>query len=332
MLSKKKVCVIYGGMSTEHDVSIISGKNVIDNLDKEKYNVSSIIIDKKGNWLEEGKKIIKNIVQHLKKYDVVFPVLHGKYGEDGTIQGLLELLQVPYVGCGVLASSICMDKVYTKRIFEKAKILQANYIVIKNDNIYVDENLDEIELNNSEIVELVEDKLGYPVFIKPSNSGSSVGINKAIDSQSLIEAIEQAKKYDNKILIEKGIDGKEVECAVLGNDKVEASTVGEIIPAEEFYSYDAKYNNSDSIVKIPADLSEEKKNEIKTIAKKAFKAVDGKGLARVDFFIEKGTEKVIINEINTMPGFTEISMYPKLWNYEGLEYKELLTKLIELAS
>lgn len=331
MLSKKKVCVIYGGMSTEHDVSIISGNNIIDNLDKEKYNVSSIIIDKKGNWLEEGKKPIKNLMEHLKKIDIVFPALHGKYGEDGTIQGLLELLQVPYVGCGVLASSICMDKVYTKRIFEKAKILQANYIVIKNDNIYVDENLDEIELNNSEIVELVEDKLGYPVFIKPSNSGSSVGISKANDAQSLIEAIEQAKKYDNKILIEKGIDGKEVECAVLGNEKVETSTVGEIIPAEDFYSYDAKYNNSDSIVKIPADLSEEKKNEIKTIAKKAFKAVDGKGLARVDFFIEKGTEKVIINEINTMPGFTEISMYPKLWNYEGLEYKELLTKLIELG-
>ena len=332
MLSKKKVCVIYGGMSTEHDVSIISGKNVIDNLDKEKYKVSSIIIDKKGNWLEEGKKIIKNIVQHLKKFDVAFPVLHGKYGEDGTIQGLLDLVQVPYVGCGVLACSICMDKVYTKRIFEKAKIPQAKYIVIKNDNIYVDENLDEMELDNSEISELVKNKLGYPVFIKPSNSGSSVGINKAIDSQSLIEAIEQAKIYDNKILIEKGIKGKEVECAVLGNDKVEASTVGEIIPAEEFYSYDAKYNNSESIVKIPADLSEEKMNEIKTIAKKAFKAVDGKGLARVDFFVEDGTNKVIINEVNTMPGFTEISMYPKLWDYEGLYYKELLTKLIELAN
>ena len=332
MLSKKKVCVIYGGMSTEHDVSIISGKNIIDNIDNEKYNVSSIIIDKKGNWLEEGKKIIKNIVQHLKKFDVVFPVLHGKYGEDGTIQGLLDLLKVPYVGCGVLASSVCMDKVYTKILFEKAKIPQANYIVIKNDNKYVDENLDEIELNNSEIVELVEDKLGYPVFIKPSNSGSSVGINKAIDSQSLIEAIEQAKIYDNKILIEKGIKGKEVECAVLGNDIVEASTVGEIIPAEEFYSYDAKYNNSESKVKIPADLSKEKMNEIKTIAKKAFRAVDGKGLARVDFFVEDGTNKVIINEINTMPGFTEISMYPKLWDYKGLEYKELLTKLIELAS
>ena len=332
MLSKKKVCVIYGGMSTEHDVSIISGKNVIDNIDKKIYNVSSIIIDKKGNWLEEGKKTIKNLIEHLKKFDVVFPVLHGKYGEDGTIQGLLDLVQVPYVGCGVLACSICMDKVYTKRIFEKAKIPQAKYIVIKNDNIYVDENLDEMELDNSEISELVKNKLGYPVFIKPSNSGSSVGINKAIDSQSLIEAIEQAKIYDNKILIEKGIKGKEVECAVLGNDKVEASTVGEIIPAEEFYSYDAKYNNSESIVKIPADLSEEKMNEIKTIAKKAFKAVDGKGLARVDFFVEDGTNKVIINEINTMPGFTEISMYPKLWNYEGLEYKELLTKLIELAN
>ncbi|MBR3325585.1 MAG: D-alanine--D-alanine ligase [Clostridia bacterium] len=332
MNEKKRVCVIYGGMSTEHDVSIISGKNVIDNLDKEKFNVSSIVIDKNGNWLEEGKKTIKNIKEHLKKNDIVFPVLHGKYGEDGTIQGMLDLLKIPYVGCGVLASSISMDKVYTKRIFEKANIQQAKYIFIKNGNIYVDANLDEIELNNSEIAELVEKELGYPVFVKPSNSGSSVGISKATNNQNLIKAIEQAKNYDNKILIEKGIQGKEVECAVLGNDKeVRASTVGEIIPAEDFYSYDAKYNNSKSIVKIPADISENKMNEIKRTAIKAFKAVDGKGLSRVDFFIEDKTNNVIINEINTMPGFTEISMYPKLWKYEGLSYSELLTKLIELT-
>lgn len=331
MLNQKKVCVIYGGMSTEHDVSLISGKKVIYNIDKNKYDVSSIVIDKQGNWFKEGKKKIENIIEQLKKYDVIFPVLHGKNGEDGTIQGLLDLAKIPYVGCGVLASSICMDKVYAKIIFEKAKIPQADYIYLKNGNIYVDENLDEIELNNSEIVELVEEKLGYPVFVKPSNSGSSVGINKATDAQSLIQAIEYAGMYDRKVLIEQAIVGKEVECAVLGNDKIEVSTVGEIISAEEFYSYDAKYNNAESIVKVPADLSEDKINEIRTIAKKAFKAIDGKGLSRIDFFVENDTEKVFINEINTMPGFTEISMYPQLWDYNGVNYKKLLTKLIELA-
>ena len=331
MSNKIKVCVIYGGKSTEHDVSIISGKNVMDNLDTEKYELYPVKISKKGEWLKENEKEIEDIVEYLKNMDVIFPVLHGKYGEDGTIQGLFDLINKPYVGCGVLASSICMDKVYAKIIFEKTKIPQADYIYLKNENIYVDENFDETELNNNEIADLVDKKLGFPVFVKPSNSGSSVGINKAVDKESLIRDIEEAAMYDSKVLIEKAIKGKEVECAVLGNDKVDATIVGEIIPAEDFYSYDAKYNNADSKVQIPASLSDEKINEIKVIAKKAFKAVDGKGLARVDFFVEEGTNKVIINEINTMPGFTEISMYPKLWSYEGISYKELLTKLIELA-
>ncbi len=331
MFNKKKVCVIFGGMSTEHEVSIISAKNVIKNIDELKYDVYSIKIDKNGNWLNSENEQIKNLVDYLQSMDVVFPVLHGKYGEDGTIQGLLDLAKVPYVGCGVLASSICMDKVYAKIVFEKAKIPQADYIYLKNENIYVDENMDEIELNNNEIVELVSKKLGFPVFVKPSNSGSSVGISKAIDDESLIRAIEEAAMYDNKILIEKGINGKEVECAVLGNDRIEASTVGQIFSAEDFYSYDAKYNNSESKTKIPADIEEDKINEIRRLAIKAFKAVDGKGLARVDFFVEDETNKVIINEINTMPGFTEISMYPKLWDSVGLNYSDLLTKLIELS-
>ena len=331
MSNKIKVCVIYGGKSTEHDVSIISGKNVMDNLDTEKYELYPVKISKKGEWLKENEKEIEDIVEYLKNMDVIFPVLHGKYGEDGTIQGLFDLINKPYVGCGVLASSICMDKKKAKIIFEKTKIPQADYIYLKNENIYVDENFDETELNNNEIADLVDKKLGFPVFVKPSNSGSSVGINKAVDKESLIRDIEEAAMYDSKVLIEKAIKGKEVECAVLGNDKVDATIVGEIIPAEDFYSYDAKYNNADSKVQIPASLSDEKINEIKVIAKKAFKAVDGKGLARVDFFVEEGTNKVIINEINTMPGFTEISMYPKLWSYEGISYKELLTKLIELA-
>lgn len=336
-MANLNVCVIIGGMSTEHDVSMISGKNVVENLDKDKYEVYPVVIDKNGKWYEqsinnnEEKKEIENIVEYLKKKDVVFPVLHGLYGEDGTIQGMLELLKIPYVGCGILSSSICMDKVYSKVIFQKAKILQAKYIYIKNKNTYIDEDFNEREFNSEEIIETVEKKLGFPVFVKPSNSGSSVGINKVKDAEELIKAIDEAAVYDKKILIEKAIVGKEVECAVLGNEEVKASIVGQILPAEDFYTYDAKYNNPESLVKIPADLSEQKINEIRELAIKAFKAVDGSGLARVDFFVEDGTEKVYINEINTMPGFTEISMYPKLWGYEGLKYSELLSKLIELA-
>lgn len=326
-----KVAVIYGGMSTEHDVSLISGKNVIDNLDKSKYEIYEIKITKDGKWLDKRDREIKDIYKLLKEMNVVFPVLHGLYGEDGTIQGMLELAKVPYVGCKVLASSVCMDKVYTKIIFEKAKIPQAKYIYLKDENTYVDENFDEIKLENDEIIKLVEEKIGFPVFVKPSNSGSSVGVNKASDGPELIKYISEAFMYDRKVLIEEAIVGKEVECAVLGNKEAQASTVGEILSAEDFYSYDAKYANKESKTLIPADLSAEKIEEIRKLAIKAFKTVDGSGLSRVDFFVQEGTGKVYINEINTMPGFTEISMYPKLWENVGISYTELLTKLIELS-
>ncbi len=326
-----KLAVIYGGMSTEHDVSMISGKNVLDNLDKSKYDIYLLTITKEGKWLDKREREIKDIFKLLKEMDVVFPVLHGLYGEDGTLQGMLEMAKVPYVGCKVLASSICMDKVYTKVILEKAGIPQAKYVYIKEGNTYIDENFDEIKLENDEIIKLVEEKLKFPVFVKPSNSGSSVGVNKAKNGAELIKAIAEALMYDKKILIEEAIVGKEVECAVLGNDDVKASTVGQILSAEEFYSYDAKYENQDSKVIIPADLSDEKIEEIRKIAIKAFKAVDGRGLSRVDFFVENETERVIINEINTMPGFTEISMYPKLWDKAGITYSQLLDELINLA-
>lgn len=325
-----KVAVIYGGMSTEHDVSVVSAKNVIDNLNIGKYEIHKIEISKTGEWLSNGKKI-KNIVEELQKVDVVFPVLHGLYGEDGTIQGMLELLRIPYVGCKVLASSVCMDKVYTKYILNQAKINMAKFVYIQNENIYIDDDLEEIELQNDEIIDVVEKKLGFPVFVKPSNSGSSVGVTKANNGAELIKAIQTASKYDKKVLIEEAIVGKEVECAVLGNDKVLASNVGEILSAEDFYTYDAKYNNIESKTVIPADISEEVINEIKRIAIKAFKAVDGSGLARVDFFVQNETNKIYLNEINTMPGFTSISMYPKLWEHEGLSYSELLDQLIKLA-
>ena len=251
-----KIAVIYGGMSTEHDVSVVSAKNVIDNLNIGKYEIHKIEIAKNGEWLSGGKRI-KNIVEELQKVDVVFPVLHGLYGEDGTIQGMLELLGVPYVGCKVLASSVCMDKVYTKYILKNAKITQAKFVYIKNENTYVDDDLEEIELQNDEIIDVVEKKLGFPVFVKPSNSGSSVGVTKANNGAELIKALQTASQYDKKVLIEEAIVGKEVECAVLGNDKVLASTVGEILSAEDFYTYDAKYNNSESKTVIPASIPEE---------------------------------------------------------------------------
>ena len=343
--------VIMGGMSTEHNVSIVSGTSIIKNLNKEKYNIFPIYIDLEGRWYkytrpleeievlqvgEEPKELekIDNEIEYLRKMDVVFPALHGLYGEDGTIQGLLELLKIKYVGCKVLASSVSMDKVYTKVLFEKAGIPQANYIYIKacnNTYTFVDKQFNEQKLELEEISEKVEKQLGYPVFVKPSNSGSSVGINKAKNSEELKQAIMYAEKYDTKILIEEEIKGREIECAVLEDEEVKASTVGEILPADEFYTFDAKYKNQASRTVIPAELEQDKIEETRNMAIKAFKAVDGSGLARVDFFIKKADNKVYINEINTMPGFTQISMYPKLWEQMGINYSELLDKLIELA-
>lgn len=348
-MDKIKLGVIFGGMSTENEVSLISGNAVLTHLDKAKYEIFPIYIDKLGKWYkykEEDKTIefgedvknniieIENVIEYLKKLDVIFPVLHGLYGEDGTIQGLFELLKIPYVGCKVLASSVGMDKVYAKMVFEKAQIKQTPSVYIRRVDeqyTYIDDKLNEQKLLLSDVSDIIEQKLKYPMFIKPSNSGSSVGINKAEDKDELEKAIEYASKFDTKILIEQGILGKEVECAVLGNEEVISSCVGEIKAADSFYSYDAKYKNPESITLIPAEISSEKSKEIQKLAIKAFKAIDGKGLARVDFFVEESTQDVYINEINTMPGFTSISMYPKLFEAVGIKYSYLLDKLIELA-
>lgn len=350
-MEKLKLGVIFGGMSTEHEVSIVSGTSVIKNLNKEKYEIIPIYLSKEGNWFYYDKKVenieilqvgdkikevkpIENPIQLLKSLDIAFPVLHGLYGEDGTIQGLLELLKVKYVGCRVLSSSVCMDKVYAKIIFEKAKLTQASYIYIKVHNgnyTYVNHELNQEEMNLDQIAQKVEQNLGFPVFVKPSNSGSSVGISKAANKQELKKAICHATQFDTKILIEEEIIGREIECAVLGNEAIKATCVGEILPAEEFYTFDAKYKNAQSRVVIPAEIPEEKQQEIKSLAIKAFQAVDGKGLARVDFFIREKDNQVCINEINTLPGFTQISMYPKLWEHCGLSYGELLDKLIQFA-
>lgn len=350
-MHKIKLGVIFGGISTEHDVSIVSGTSVIKSLNKEKYDIYPIYISKEGVWnkylknvneidvLEIGsipKEIekIEDVIETLKKFDVIFPVLHGKYGEDGTVQGLFELIDVPYVGCNILSSSVGMDKAYTKIIFEKAKIPQAKYVYIRkyNDNyIYIDEEFNEKIFELDAVANKIEQKITYPMFIKPSNSGSSVGINKAKNNEELKKYIEYAGEYDNKILIEENINGREVECAVLGNEEVIVSCVGEVLSAEDFYTFDAKYKNIKSLTQIPANIEKEKEDEIKKLAVKAFKAIDGKGLSRVDFFIEKNSGKIYINEINTMPGFTKISMYPKLFENEGISYGELLDRLIDLA-
>lgn len=344
----KKLGVIFGGMSTENKVSCVSGASVIKNLNKEKYEIYPIYISKDGEWFhymkpvqdieifeigEQPKELekISNEFETLKKQDIIFPVLHGLYGEDGTIQGLLELLKVPYVGCKVLASGICMDKVYAKMIFEKANINQAKAVVVntKNGYTYVDEELNHISTTIEEICKIVNEKLKYPVFVKPSNSGSSVGVSKAENDEELKNSIQEAAKYDKEILIEQGINGKEIECAVLGMDDVKASCVGQILSADEFYDYDSKYKNAESKTIIPADVSKEISEKIRKTAIKAFKAVKGSGLARVDFFVDKETDEIYLNEINTMPGFTNISMYPKLWENCGLTYSKLLDRLIE---
>ncbi len=346
-----KIGVIFGGMSTEHNISNISGTSVIKHLDKNKYEIFPIYVDKSGEWYSYNKNIneidilsideepleiekINNIIDYLKELDIIFPVLHGLYGEDGSIQGLFKLIDKKYVGCDILSSSICMNKLYTKIIFEKAGIKEAKsiYLNVYDDNYtYIDETMNYIDVDINKLNEIIKDKLKYPVFIKPSNSGSSVGVNKASNIDELDRYIKEASKYDKEILIEEEIIGREVECAVLGNDKVEASTVGEILSANDFYDYDSKYKNEKSIVKIPANLDKDIIERIRSLAVKAFKATHCKGLARIDFFVTKDNE-IYINEINTMPGFTSISMYPKLWEEAGISYEELLDKLILLAS
>ncbi|MBZ0098174.1 MAG: D-alanine--D-alanine ligase, partial [Taibaiella sp.] len=258
-----------------------------------------------------------------KKIDVVFPVLHGCNGEDGTIQGLFELAGIPYVGCGVLGSALGMDKGFAKIVFEKEGIPQGKYVVFTRKQINQDMD---------SLVRQVEALLTYPCFVKPSNAGSSVGISKAHDRRELAEALHFAARYDRRILVEEFIDGREVECAVLGNDEPVASTVGEVVPCNEFYDYEAKYNSGgSSTVIIPAHIPDELIQKIRDYAVRAFKALDLSGLSRVDFFVHKDTGEVFINEVNTLPGFTSISMYPKLWEASGIPYSKLIEKLIDLA-
>ena len=352
MKSKIRVGVIFGGRSGEHEVSLVSASSIIKALDKNKYDVTLIGVTKDGKWLSSSEtlKLFKNNNIELdlmnekyllpdpekkglfsisdssvgiQKLDVIFPVLHGTYGEDGTIQGLLELANIAYVGAGVLASAVGMDKVIQKKIFLQEGLPVADFIYFTRENF---------ESDIDGWVEKIEAKLGYPNFVKPANSGSSVGINKAHNIDELLNSIKEAFIYDRKVLVERSIENaREIECAVLGGDFPEVSIPGEIISSNEFYDYDAKYVDGKSEAIIPAQISDTIANEIRHLAKEAFMSIDCYGMARVDFFLSREDNKIYLNEINTIPGFTKISMFPKLWEATGIGYSELIDKLIYLA-
>jgi len=329
-MSKIKLGLIYGGVSTEHEVSISSYESIIKNIHKDKYEITSFYISKDGTWFTDGKRT-KDVFNSLKEMDCVFPILHGKNGEDGNIAGMLEIIGVSYVGCKTLSSAICMDKVITKKLLEKANISVAKYMFIKklNDNFYwVQDNYDYVLLDK-EILDLsVSTILNYPVVVKPSRSGSSVGVSVANDYLELENAINEASIYDEKILIEEFIDGKELEVAVLGNNDLTVSNIGQVIPDEIVYSYNSKYKGNSKTVVLNT-IEENLESKIKNIVLTTYKVLDCSGLARVDLFLI-GNE-VLVNEVNTMPGFTSISMYPKLMESINISYTDLIDRLISLS-
>lgn len=349
---KKKICVIFGGESTEYEISLRSATSIINELDKEKYDIMTVGITRGGQWKEytgDVKNIIcdkwyddslKNVSVNLgdadsslivydektlrkEKTDCVFLALHGANGEDGTVQGMLKLAHIPYAGPDMLTSCLSMDKAYTKIILKNAGIDQANWVTVN------DYDRDEI----MKTVVDAEEKLGYPMFVKPSNAGSSIGIGKAKNRDELMAAIDNAFKFDRRIIIEEYLSGREVECAVMGKrGVVRVSCVGEIMAANEFYDYEAKYSDKvESKLVIPAKFKGDIEKRIKETAKKVFIALDGKGYSRVDFFVNEENGTVKLNEINTLPGFTSISMFPKLFMHEGFSYAEILDRLIEIG-
>lgn len=342
---KQKLLVLCGGQSSEHIISRMSCTSVLNNLNKEKYDLTLVGIDLDGSWYYldtnqsdlasdtwlENSKLVDDVYGLLKGQDVAFPVLHGLYGEDGTIQGLFELAKVPYVGCRVLGSSVSMDKIYTKKILDTVGIPQVKSVYVKKRYdgklVAITEQFEEI--NN--VNEYIDEQLGMPCFIKASRSGSSVGCYRCDNKEELNDKLLAASKYDRHIVVEQCIDCIELETAVLGNDDVIVSRVGQIMPHGEFYTFESKYEDEESKTCIPALVDQDIQEKIRAYAIKAFKAVDGHGLSRVDFFLDKKTNKVYLNEINTMPGFTKISMYPQLMDDFGISYSELLDRLIKLA-
>ncbi len=363
-MSKIKIGVVFGGRSGEHEISVRSAKSVIEQIDKDKYEVVPIAITKEGNWLNPveslgllppptqqlllneigafprnsvafaGDPSYKGLVkletqqgeERLEKLDVIFPVLHGTFGEDGTIQGLFEMADIPYVGCGVLASSTGMDKAFMKILFRDAGLPICKYVWFLRS---------EWEDDNEATITQIEKNLGYPCFVKPANLGSSVGVSKASDEMSLREAITLAAEYDRKIIVEECLEMREIECAVLGNDQPRASLPGEYIIRDEskkFLDYTEKYagtGNNEFVV--PAPVSEELAKKIQQMAITAFKAIDGSGFARVDFFLRKDNGALLVNEINTIPGLTDASGFPKMWAGSGLEFSQVIDALVALA-
>ena len=344
--------IIFGGRSGEHDVSLMSATSVIKAIDTEKFQVVKIGITREGKWLlydgpvekiEDGSwqvqaeaalahnpdrysitilgsggKSLKDII------DFALPILHGPYGEDGTIQGLFEMVDIPYGGCGVLGSATAMDKALAKEIFAKGNIPICRHLVVLKEEIEADLNY---------ITDKVENYLPYPIFVKPANMGSSVGISKARNTKELKEALEEAAKYDRRLVLEEGLNCRELETGILGNYKPKSAVVGEILPSAEFYNYQAKYfDGGKSRLCIPAEVPEEMAKEIRNIAVKAYELLDCAGFARVDFFLDKDTNKIYLNEINTIPGFTKFSMFPLLWKEAGVPYSELIEKIVELGN
>jgi len=351
---KVNLGVIFGGRSGEHEVSLMSASSVLNVLDREKYDVTCIAIDKQGIWWsgenvlealhegstdtldrvfllpEPGKNTLYKRMQAgsqeqitpIVDLDVVFPILHGTFGEDGTLQGFFEMADIAYVGAGVLGSSVGMDKAIFKDVMRSNNIPVVNWITFTRK---------EIEEDIDFVIKKCEELAPYPLFVKPANLGSSVGISKVKNHSDLVEGLMEAAQYDRRILVEKGLDAREIEVSVLGNESCRASIAGEIKPADECYSYNAKYINDNSELFIPADIPEEIAKKIHDIAIQAYKAIDCAGLTRVDFLLENITNRIFLNEVNTIPGFTSISMYPKLWEHSGLPYSDLIDQLIDLA-
>nr|AIA17901.1 D-alanine--D-alanine ligase [uncultured bacterium] len=352
---KIRVAVLFGGQSQEHAVSLASAQSVMRALDPARYDVVPVGITREGRWLAGGNPmqqlrggpsedaaetegpeesialapapggptaIVEGAGHAIGGVDVVFPVLHGPFGEDGTIQGMLELAGIPYVGSGVLGSALGMDKIAMKAVFESYGLPVGPYIAVSRH---------EWEHNPSAVLRRAELALHYPMFAKPANLGSSVGISKIHGPDEFTAAVDRAAAYDRRILIEEGIVGREIECSVLGNDDPRASVCGEIVAKREFYDFAAKYLEDSSELHIPAEVSPEVSDRIRALAVAAFQAVDAAGLARVDFFLRRSDGAVFLNEINTLPGFTSISMYPKLWEASGLSYSDLVSRLIDLA-
>jgi D-alanine-D-alanine ligase len=355
-----RVGVLFGGRSGEHEVSLQSARAVMAALREAGHDVVPIGITPEGRWLVGGdplKALLsgertterpvsmlpqpggtglvpvnepeqdRTVERHpgpppIGQMDVLFPVLHGTYGEDGTVQGLFELAAVPYAGAGVLGSALGMDKVVQKTLWRGIGLPVADFLSVSRRDC---------EANPDSVLDRVEGEIAYPVFVKPANLGSSVGVSKARNRQELQEALAKAARYDGKLIVERGIDARELEVGVLGNDQPVASVVGEILPGAEFYDYRAKYIDAGSQAIIPADIPSQTAHEVQELAVSAFGAVAANGLARVDFFLERGTDRLYLNEINTMPGFTEISMYPKLWQASGVSFSELVTRIAELG-